>query len=233
MKYIIMDQLQETTKLLVDHYKTGIGLMNSCIFSISDELNYYDVHIEHLNKVDTKIYLLKLDVLYNLQVTANTFEKVINLIEKIGYTSKSFNYNLDLIEVWSLIFRSELCLSGVLFQEPYFYSNRHLLNSRKYDKVRKYYKLETTQQFKRRCIKQLNKAVRQLKQANKKLTKVIRKINKIEMETNNNSRLVLNCNTWVNGILENRYKNLLNSEVVNSVTVEEKERIQATIRKQI
>lgn len=228
-----MDPLQDTTSLMIDTYKSQATSFKSIISNISDYFNYYDVQLEDLNKIDTKVHLLKLDVLYNLQVTVNTFETLLIILEKLPNTSKRFNCICGLTDVYHLIFRSELCLSGVLFQEPYFYSNRHLLNSRKYDRVRKYYKLETTQQFKRRCIKQLNKAVRQLKQANKKLTKLNKQINKIEMETNNNSRLVLNCNTWINGILENRYRNLLNSEVVPSVTVEEKERIQATIRKQI
>lgn len=229
----VQQNIENINTGLIQHLKSYLLFLKQYI-----QETYYYKHfnrsLEHLNKINTKIELLKVDLLKELDLIVTRFESIISLVCGLHDPSDKLECVTELTSIYFLISSSEWCLNGVYFQEFSFYPKRGLLNCKQYDNVRKYYKMETTQQFKRRIIKQLNKGLRQLKQANNKITllsKKVSKINKIKQP----ERFVLNCNTWINGIIENKYNELMNAEesFKSPVAVEEKERIIATLRKQV
>lgn len=198
---------------LKDNYETII-LMNEYI-------NYYK-DFPPRNKIDTKIKLLKQETRHYLTQATNDIETVFSLMKQIPITHEILNLCFKLtnlvIPVWNL----NISILQTYFFEDYYPLTRRVHRDR--------------YTIKRQIIKRLNKAKRGFRKIHNEVTKIQTKLTKMITKTRKPTRLVLNANDWINGIIEHRYNNLVaeDTENINKIrTVEEKTKIKQKIRKQI
>ena len=238
-----MPDLETSLKIIVNSINENtLTLIKDSINSIKEYNTYYDININNLNKIDTKIEMLKQEVLTSLESVINSFEIVVKALDKLPVTANILEIYTNLIDVTNEIFFSEMCLSGVYFQEEFYYPQRRYYVHLKKKHPERYTNtvFETPQEFKRRMIKQLNKAKRMLKKVSKELSKIPVTLEKLDLKpVTVEDPIILggNCNDWLEGIAEVKYSYMSNgAEAVNvgSIgTVEEKKRIIEEIIKRV
>lgn len=178
------------------------------------KLQQYDsLDIINLNKTDTKIHVLKQEVARGIYNVTTVIATVCNRLDILPFTSEVFEVYCKVSTILMEHLTSEMCLNGVYFQEHFMLI--HLQH-------------ETRTHFKKRMIKLLNKAKRVNNKCLRNCMKITRKLERIEKKIskqNKQGNIVLNSNTWLQGICENKYNNMVH----DPVTIEEKRSIKKTI----
>ena len=180
--------------------------------------HHWNVDINRLNKIDTKIHLLKQEVATGILEVTNILATLCNRLDYLPPTAEVLNIYSNISSILMEHSISEISFGGVYHQENF---------------IILYLKHETRTQFKRRMIKQLNKAKRVNNKCLRDSMKVTRKLERLEKrlakQDKARGKMVLNCNTWFQGICENKYNNMVH----DPVTIEEKRSIEETIKLRI
>lgn len=207
---------EESFKAIIE-YSLCIQLkLNYDIVEYHNKLqHHWNVDINRLNKIDTKIHLLKQEVATGILEVTNVLATICNRLDRLPPTAEVLEIYRNISSILMEHSISEISFGGVYFQENF---------------IILYLEHETRTHFKRRMIKQLNKAKRVNNKCLRDSMKVTRKFERLEKrlakQDKERVRVVLNCNNWLQGICDNRYNNMVH----DSVTVEEKRSIEERIK---
>lgn len=178
------------------------------------ELNYKgnitnNGNITELNQIDTKIYLLKMEVTEGIQNNSIMLHDVSKKLDQLPFTAEVSNLYNELISVLLEhdISLNSLSYVGYLEQFPPFTFR------------------ESKQRYKRKIIKLLNKSKRANKRTFKRCMKLNRKIERLNKKLKKQDKMVLNCNTWLSGICENEFSKMVH----DPINAEEKKIIEEKI----
>lgn len=208
--------------------KAATSIITLSIHGNYDLLNYVNGYNNRFrmtpyNKIDTHIKQLKYETQTKLKQFTVNLETTFNTLEQLPLTQKQLEVYFKLTDISINLSITTGQLTNVYILEI-FYPLFKRSGTPLYE-------------FKRKIIKQLNRAKRGLNQAIKSLTKVTKKVDKLHEESRPPKRTVLNSNNWLNDIIENKYNRIVSPEAAtdnnNYVTVEEKRIIKQQIRKQI
>lgn len=207
----------ELKDLLTYWSKTEIQYHYDTIENIHNINKYYKIDLSKASKIDTKIHLLKSEVTDGLTCNTLLLERIVKMTNKLYFEVDGITLYNMITEVLCDLITCNKCLSGVYFQEEF---------------ILLYLRHETKTQFKRRMIKQLNKAKRLNKNAYKNIKKILYKIQRLHekhLKQDKPVRMVLNCNNWVSGICENKFKNTVHG----TITSEKKRNIENNLVKNL
>ena len=150
------------------------------------------------SKIDTKIILLKENILTTLKTFNIKTIQTLTTLETISIT------NPDLINNYTDVLNLILDLSDIVKYYTLLISKEYNLYTLKYIFKRNI----TRQNITRFVLKKLHSIRRNCNNWDKQYTKTVKKINKLNLENTVTSGTAIpcNCNNWLNGIVENQYK---------------------------
>ena len=203
----MMTLYDDNLRQLVDKGITGTLYINQDFLSHAVKVNeivFKD--LSKTNKVEEEIYTLKTQALNELTTLCMTLEQTYDIVKELDLrTSKEELMYTDFYCIVSSSSYGRYKLSAVLFVEdmfelyPFFYTPQRIKRT------------------KRKLIKQVKQARKDINRTFKQLERFMTKLEKWKKKQERNTRIVLNCNTWLNSICETT----VNRNIPESMIIEE------------
>lgn len=173
------------------------------------------------SKIDTKIILLKENILTTLKTFNLKTIQTLTTLETIPIT------NPDLINNYTDVLNLILDLSDMVKCYSILINKEYNLYTLKYIFKRNI----TRQNITRFVLKKLHSIRRNCNKWDKQYTKTVKKINKLNLENTVTSGTTIpcNCNNWLRGIVEKRY---INNSYVTERDTQIKRYVDPTIKNQ-